>query len=112
VTLATGSAEPGPKACLMATLAYAGGAISGVLLLLIEKKDRFVRFHAMQSVVTFLGVLVAHLVLTGLPIVGVLLSAPFFIAVVILWIVLMWRAWRGQPFKLPQIGNFAEHLLT
>jgi uncharacterized membrane protein len=112
VTPATGSSEPGPTARLLATLAYAGGAISGVILLVMEKRDRFVRFHAMQSVVTFVGVMVAHLVLTSLPLVGRLLSAPFVVAVVVLWIILMSRAWRGQWFKLPQVGDFAEHLLT
>jgi uncharacterized membrane protein len=112
MTSSGGSSEPGATACLLAALAYAGGAIGGVLLLVIEKKDRFVRFHAMQSVAFFAGVLVAHLILTGLPLVGVVLSGPLWLAVVVLWIMLMVRAWKGQRYKLPYAGDVAEHLLT
>ncbi len=55
---------------VVAALAYLGGALTGIVVLLVEKKDQFVRFHAMQSTVTFLLVLVANLLLRNVPVVG------------------------------------------
>ena len=107
-----GPASPGPSnPKLLATLAYVGGLVTGAVMLAYEKHDRFVRFHAMQSVITFAAVLVMHLVLAGLPIVGMMLYLPFLVTVIGLWIVLMYKAWNGQTFKLPYIGDFAERQL-
>ena len=92
-------------------IAYLGGAVTGIVLLAMEKDDRFVRFHAMQSTVTFLGVLVAHLLLSGVPIVGGLLYIPFVLGVIGLWVFLMVQAFQGKLYKLPYIGDFAEHQL-
>ena len=91
-----------------ATFAYMGGAITGIMFLAVEKNDRFVRFHAMQSTITFVLVLVAHLALRGLPLVGRLLQVPFLIGVGLLWFWLMYQAFSGNRYKLPYIGDFAE----
>ena len=99
------------NARLLAVLAYLGGVISGVVVLIVEKKDRFVRFHAMQSIVTFAGVVVLSLVLTGLPVIAGVLAFLFVPAVFVLWVFLMFKAWRGESYKLPYVGDFAEHLL-
>lgn len=96
---------------LIAALAYLGGVITGVVLLSVEKDDRFVRFHAMQSTVTFLIVLVAHLALTGLPVLGKALYVPFVLGVAALWVFLMVQAFNGHRYKLPYIGEFAERQL-
>ena len=96
---------------MVAALAYLGGAISGVVVLAIEKHDPFVRFHAIQSTVTFLGVLVVNLVVISLPVIGLLLSVPFVVAVVVIWVLLMVKAFRGERYKLPYVGDFAEHLM-
>ena len=96
---------------LVATLAYLGGAISGLVILVIEKQDPFVRFHAMQSTVLFLGVLVVNLVVISLPVVGMVLSVPFVIAVVVIWVLMMVKAFQGERYKLPYVGDFAEHLM-
>jgi uncharacterized membrane protein len=95
----------------MGALAYLGGAITGIVILSLEKKNRFVRFHAMQSTITFLGVLVLHLVLTGLPVIGSLLRIPFVAGSFVLWIFLMVKAFTGQTYKLPYVGDFAEQQL-
>jgi len=96
---------------VMAVLAYIGGVISGVVVLSMEKEDRFVRFHAMQSTITFLIVFVAHLVLTGVPVVGKALYYPFVVGVAALWVFLMVQAFNGHRYKLPYIGDFAERQL-
>ena len=91
-----------------ATFAYMGGAITGIMFLAVEKNDRFVRFHAMQSTVTFVLVLVANFVLSGLPLVGRILRVAFLVAVALLWVWLMYQAFSGKKYKLPYVGDFAE----
>ena len=96
---------------LLAALAYLGGALTGIVVLVMEKKDQFVRFHAMQSTVTFLLVLVANLLITNVPVVGRMAYYPFALAVTGLWIALMVKAFQGERYKLPYIGDFAERQL-
>jgi uncharacterized membrane protein len=96
---------------VVAVLAYLGGALTGIVVLVVEKKDQFVRFHAMQSTITFLLVLVANLLLRNLPIVGRLAYWPLGLAVMALWILLMVKAFMGERYKLPHIGDFAERQL-
>ena len=94
---------------LAAALSYLGGFISGIVFLVIEKDDRFVRFHAMQSTVFFLAVLVASIALNSIPLLGAFLYAfLLFPAVVIIWLVLMFKAYNGEHFKLPVAGDFSE----
>jgi uncharacterized membrane protein len=95
----------------VATLAYFGGAMTGLVLLAFEKRDPFIRFHAMQSVVTFACVLVAHLALSSVPVVGPPLRLAFLVAVVGLWIALMVKAFQGERYKLPYLGDVAEQFL-
>jgi len=108
---APGADKGGLPPYVVAVLAYLGGVITGVVVLAVEKEDRFVRFHAMQSTVTFLIVLVAHLVLTGLPVVGNALYVPFVLGVAVLWVFLMVQAFNRHLYKLPYIGDFAERQL-
>jgi len=107
----TTSGKSGLPPHVIAAVAYLGGVITGIVVLSFEKEDRFVRFHAMQSTVTFLIVLVAHLVLTGLPVVGKALYFPFVLGVAALWVFLMVQAFNGHLYKLPYIGDFAERQL-
>jgi uncharacterized membrane protein len=93
-------------------LAYVGGPLTGALVLLFSKslvadREPFVRFHAMQSLLTFLGVAAAHLLLRSLPVVGRVGALPFLLAVIVLWAMLILRALRGQTYKLPFVGEIA-----
>jgi uncharacterized membrane protein len=95
-------------------LCYALGWITGLVFLLLEKTNGFVRFHAMQSIVTFGAITVLLIVLSvlaGLWIVGPLftaLSVVTWILAIVLWIVLMVKAYQGERCKLPVAGDFAE----
>ena len=93
---------------LAATIAYLGGAITGIVMLVLEKQDRFVRFHAMQSTITFLSVAVLHFILLGVPLIGWALYLPFVVGIFALWVFLMMNAFQGKMYKLPYIGDFAE----
>jgi uncharacterized membrane protein len=93
---------------ILAALAYLGGCISGLVLLGIEKDSRFVRFHAMQSTITFLVVAVAALLIRNLPVVGTLAYVALVIGVCGVWFYLMFKALSGEVYKLPFIGDLAE----
>ena len=73
-----------------------------------EKENRFVRFHAMQSMITFGGLWVLLFILSFVPILGWLVMTGLYVVGVILWIVLMVKAYQGELFKLPMIGDIAE----
>jgi uncharacterized membrane protein len=91
---------------LAAALSYVLGWITGIVFLLIEK-DRFVRFHALQSILVF-GILT---VLTLVPLVGWILSPVIWIVGFVLWLVLIYKAYEGEEFKLPWVGEFAKKQL-
>lgn len=91
-------------------LCYLFGWISGLIFFLIEKDD-FVRFHAMQSIITFGAITVLSIIfgiLFLVPFVGAILGAILWIGTIILWILLMVKAYQGERFKLPVIGDLAE----
>ncbi len=91
---------------LAAVLSYMLGIVTGIILLRIEREDRFVRFHALQSILFSSTVFVALLMLVG---VGLELGALFLaIAAWAVWAILMLRAARGEFFQLPLIGRWAE----
>ncbi|MEA1936529.1 MAG: hypothetical protein U9N04_00225 [Patescibacteria group bacterium] len=85
-------------------LCYVLGFLSGVFFLLTEKENKFVRFHAMQSVVVFLSITL----LMMLPFIGLVLSVFIAPLSLLLWLFLMYKAYQGKKFKLPIIGDFAE----
>jgi uncharacterized membrane protein len=89
-----------------ALLTYVAGWITGLVFLLTEKEDKFVRFHAAQSVVVF-GAL---MILSFVPILGALLSIVLFPVTLILWIVLMIKAYQNEKFMLPVVGEWAQQL--
>jgi uncharacterized membrane protein/ribosomal protein L40E len=92
-------------------LCYLAGWITGLIFILIEKENKFVRFHAMQSIVTFGALTVVWIilqVLTSILWFFWILDVPVWILSVVLWIILMVKAYQGERFKLPIAGDFAE----
>ena len=89
-------------------LCYVLGWITGIIFLFIEKENRFVRFHAVQSIVVFGAFTVVDLIIGWIPVIGWIIAWILGIAAFILWIVLMYKAYRGELYKLPVAGNIAE----
>ncbi len=83
---------------------YLFGFFTGIVFLVVEKKSSFVKFHAMQSTITFLGLFVLMGVLSFIPLLN-LLVIPIWILVLILWLVLMVKALQGQRYALPIVGK-------
>ena len=88
-------------------LCYLLWFITGIVFLVVEKKSSFVRFHAKQSTITFLGLMVIKIILGMIPIVN-LLVLPIFILSLIIWLLLMIKALRGERYLLPIVGKMAE----
>jgi len=89
-------------------LCYVLGFITGILFLILEKDNKFVRFHAMQSIATFLIIFVISMVIGFIPVIGWLLSPLIGLVALILWLLLMFKAYKGEKYKLPIAGDFAE----
>lgn len=84
--------------------------VTGIAFLLLEKDNKFIKFHALQSIITFMPLTVmTQFVLPYLPnpIKG-LISTFLFPIQAVLWAVLMFKAYQGEYFKLPFIGDFIE----
>lgn len=89
-------------------LCYLAGWITGLIFFLMEKENRFVRFHAMQSLITFGSLMALYVILAIIPIVGWVLLPLLGLAQLGLWVLLMVKAHQGEMFKLPVIGDIAE----
>jgi uncharacterized membrane protein len=99
----------GLDANVAAALSYVLGFLTGIVFLVLEKDSSFVRFHAMQSLIFFLGYAVVTSVLWAVawPLM-LLLALPLWIVVIVVWVLLIVKAFQGQRFKLPFIGDLAE----
>ncbi|HII02596.1 TPA: hypothetical protein HA351_13440 [Methanosarcinaceae archaeon] len=119
-------------------LCYSFTLISGAIFLVVEKKSKFVRFHAIQSIVAFfllsipVGLweqlldndfeyyvvdFIIFVLLNQHPLIPmyILLDDPYAFEVFymsflsfFLWIFLMYGAYRGKKYKLPIVGSLAE----
>lgn len=89
-------------------LCYALSFVTGIIFLVIEKKSRFVKFHAMQSIIVFGILTIANIIFSRIPFIGWIGSLLIGLLYFVLWIVLMLMALQGRWFKLPFIGDFAE----
>ena len=89
-------------------LCYVLGWVSGIVFLLIEQENKFVRFHAFQSILVFGILTLAGFILGWIPWVGGFFGALIGIVSFILWVVLMVKAYQGTRYKLPWVGDQAE----
>lgn len=89
-------------------LCYALGFVTGIIFLVVEKNSRFVKFHALQSIITFASITFIAWFVGIIPFIGWIVS--FFIGIVefALWIMLMVKAYNKEWFKLPIIGDIVE----
>ncbi|AEH60306.1 protein of unknown function UPF0132 [Methanosalsum zhilinae DSM 4017] len=92
---------------VVGVLTYIGFWITGILFMLIERNNLFVRFHALQSFLLFLPLSLLIFVLGWIPVAGWLIAEIMGFASMLLLLVLAFKAYRGDKFKIPVIGNIA-----
>ncbi len=96
---------------IMGAAAYLLFFITGAIFLLIEKESKFVRFHAMQSLLLFGGLFVLQIGLQIIPILGALVAFVLSLVGFIFWIVCMWKAFQGEMYMVPFVGEMAKKQL-
>lgn len=84
--------------------------IPAIVFLLLEpyNRNRFIRFHSFQCIFLCVVLVAIHIVLLAVPIIGWAISIFVNLGSLVLWIVLLLKAYQGQKFKLPVIGDLAE----
>ena len=92
-------------------LCYSLGWVSGLIFILLEPENKFVRFHAAQSMIVFSALAIVSFVLTLIPFIALLLIGIVSALGFIVWIVLMVKAHQGEMYKLPWAGDQAEKWL-
>lgn len=93
--------------------------IVALVLVFIEKDNKFVRFHAFQSVFYGLSAVAIFIVLMIFSVIMAFIHLGFLVWLLslLVWlaffaglILLAVKAYQGQMFKLPVIGNIAESM--
>ena len=100
----------GMKARTAGLLCYLFGWVTGLIFFLLERESRFVRFHAMQSILFFGSLSILQWVFSHLPFFGPI-GGALGVVMFIGWIVMMVKAHRGQYYKLPLFGDLADRLI-
>ena len=93
---------------LAGLLCYVGWWVGGIVFLIIEPDNKFVRFHAIQSIIAFGFITIVTWVLGWVPVVGPFLSAIIGLGGVALWIAMMIKAYQEARYKLPLAGDIAQ----
>ncbi|MDQ0196321.1 DUF4870 domain-containing protein [Paenibacillus wynnii] len=92
-------------------LCYFFPFIGGIVFLALEKRSRFVLFHALQSLIVFGILMITHVLGSLFPLLGPLLSALIFLCSFAVWLLMIYHALRGKWYKLPWVGQIAEQQL-
>jgi uncharacterized membrane protein len=90
-----------------ALIAYLFGWLSGLIILLLEKESRFVRFHALQSLIFFGAMSLILGMLGRIPVIGLVVVLVGGIATFGFWIIGMVKAYQGELYRFPIVGDIA-----
>lgn len=113
------ASSTGLEPTIAAALAYLVGPLSGILVLLAERSNRFVRFHAWQAILGLGGLWVVAAALYLLAFITLFVSATGFrvmlwlstiawVCWVVVWIFCLVNAFTGQMWRMPLVGEYAE----
>ena len=119
---AASAAVPGAMAANVAgLLTYVLGFITGIIFLVLEpyNRDKFVRFHAFQSIFFNVAIIVFWIAYTivstvlgvvSFGIIGVvmaILGLLIFLGILVFWVFLMYKAYNNEKYMIPYIGKLA-----
>ena len=117
----SGSTSTGVDPRLSALLCYTAWWVSGLIFLIIEQQHRTVRFHAAQALVLFGGLSVLIGLLSVMSVFMLMVSGGAFqaarvlvyvvwIAAVGIWLVLMYRTYNGETWRVPLASGLAARI--
>ena len=105
---------------LYGALSYLAMPITSAITLLMKPDDKYVKFHSFQGLVLGIALFAIGLLLSmvsavlgaTVPIVGLVVSllvgGVWLLIEIAIWAFCMWKAYNGEKFKLPVLGDFAE----
>jgi uncharacterized membrane protein len=109
-----------PNSRMVAALSYVGFLVTGIILLYVEpyNQDDFIRFHARQSIVFSIAWIAVYIVVSVFiavmphPIAALLLFVLriFDILMAIFWVFLMYQAYSGERYRIPELADWADSL--
>ena len=122
---ATNTTSTGQQPNVAGALSYLLGIITGIAFLVLEKENRFVRFHAAQSIVIsgayivfWIAFSILTTVLAMIPVLGwivgilaVIVSLGLGLGFFVLWLFLMWQAFQGKEWEAPIVGAYARRMM-
>lgn len=96
-----------------AALSYLIPPFSGIAIYMMEKDNKFIRFHSLQSVLfgvaAFILMTIANMMVVIF--IGIILAPLLSLALFAAWMYVMWRAYNNEEYMLPIIGQMAkDHL--
>ncbi|MGA7622801.1 MAG: DUF4870 domain-containing protein [Candidatus Acidiferrales bacterium] len=108
----TPSGTSGMSENVAALLSYVLGWVTGLIFFLIDKRP-FVRFHAAQSIVVFGGLTIIRIAV-GMLLMGSGMGFGLLVLIsllgVVLWILLMVKAYQGERYRVPIAADLAEQM--
>ena len=102
-----------PKVAVL--VAHAGfligaGWLSGLIIYLLEKENKFVKFHAMQSIVIGVAEVILYIIagILTVVIIGAFCFPIIWVAALVIRIIIIKRANEGEYYKFPWLGEMAD----
>ncbi len=92
-------------------LCYVVGWVSGLVFFLLEKDNKFIRYHAMQSIITFGVLSIAIAILSSIPLIGLTIAWIAWPLTIALIVVLAFKAYQGEEYRLRWAGDLARRWL-
>ena len=101
-------AQSGLSETAAGALAYVT-IIPAIIFLIVEpyNKNSFVRFHSWQSIFLGIAAFAVHMVLTVIPVIGWILIPFVGLAFLVIWVIVLLKALKGERYQLPVIGKLA-----
>lgn len=83
--------------------------IPAIIFLVVEpyNKNSFIRFHAWQCIFLSIAAFAIQMVLTVIPVIGWIILPFVALAILVLWIIVLLKALKGERYQLPIIGKYA-----
>lgn len=85
--------------------------IGGIVFLALEKRSRFVLFHALQSLIVYGALMIAHMLSGLIPLIGPMIAALLSLCTLAVWLLMIYHALGGRWYRLPWAGELAERQL-
>jgi uncharacterized membrane protein len=108
MTESKGKTSMGLEPNLAGLLCYVLGWVTGIIFFVLEKENKEVRFHAMQSIIVFGTITVASIIFSFIPVLNLFIPWLLSLLALVLWIILMIKAYKGEHYKVKWAGDIAE----